>query len=759
MKKRIWSVILALALLLALAPGGAAKTLESAKAENIFFYAANAAGKAVLLKVIPLEDLKKIAHGQADGKNYYISSTDNYPTTQYCEARGVTIPELVDYVKSKTSVSGAAALGFSGGDILRLMATDSFGNYNRVWTYDELYGAPRYYFEGLFAKTGWRPAWEIAGEDNSKFGVTLEEYNEKYKVSDPYYADKRAVFDGGVVSVPILATESFSGRTTADALVASTEIGIAGYIAANGGVAAGSLKNELADTWSLRLSLPMTEADLMAAHRTSFDNFKWTYNLKLDMENAPKLPSLGTVAEPAASVTVSGDMLTIAISCATPGASVYYSFDGAPQIPYTKPVTVNVAGRDLAADPVTFYMTAVKEGWDDAGVITAKYPGLAPAFQTLYSGMASTPLTFAAQENVAASDWAAWAGASTFITIKTPSVNGYVRVDAGKYKIDNAAKTVTFDASLFPDTGSYSFVFHAAGYADKAASLTIKKPAPELTPAKNLTVGADMAFTFDDADYQNGLSLYVTPPGGESVMISASWLDRTAPGRVTLKAAYFASASCAITEPGTYKFSFVNSRCEPGTVELQLTIGGGQVTVFDDAAPGAWYYDAVRYAADAGLMNGTGGGKFSPDAPVTRGMLVTVLGRLSNAAVGDAALGVPFTDVVAGAYYAPYVAWAAENNLITGTGGGKFSPDAYITRQDLAALMLRYAKFVGNGPTGAWAIRLPYTDVAEIADYAVEGAMFCTARGLITGLPGDLFSPRGTATRAQTAAILMRFAG
>ncbi|MDR0906594.1 MAG: hypothetical protein LBN00_10560 [Oscillospiraceae bacterium] len=284
--KKLLSAILALTLLFALLViPASAKTLQSAKAEKIFFYATNADGTDVLLKVIPLADLKAISHGQADGKNYYISSTDNYPTTQFCEARGVTIPELVDYVKKVTTVNGASALGYAGEDKLYLMATDSYGNYNKNWTYNALYGQKRYYFEGLFKS--WSTAWEIAGEDNSKFGLTMAEYNAKYKDSDPNYAAKKAVFDGGVVSVPILATESFSGRTTTDTLVASTEIGIADYLKANGGVAAGSLKNMLTDETALRLALPMTEADLYAAHRTSFDNFKWTYNVKLEQSTAP----------------------------------------------------------------------------------------------------------------------------------------------------------------------------------------------------------------------------------------------------------------------------------------------------------------------------------------------------------------------------------------------------------------------------------------------------------------------------------------
>ena len=290
--KRLLTVFLTLAFVLSLcASTVSAKTISSTRGDNIFFYAMNTVGKSVLLKVIPLSDLKKLTHGEANGKNYYTSTTDNYPTTQYCEARGSTIPELIDYVKSVTAVKGVSAISFSGSDTIRFMATDSYGNYSRSWTYDQLYGMKRYYFEGLYDdKIGWNTGWEVAGEDESKFGVSLDEYNEKYKDSDPYYADKWAVFAGGEETTVILATESLSGRTTSATLTTSTELGLGEYIKANGGTVTGCLKDALTDESALRLSLPITEADLMTAHRTAYDNFKWICNMRLDMTDVPGHP-------------------------------------------------------------------------------------------------------------------------------------------------------------------------------------------------------------------------------------------------------------------------------------------------------------------------------------------------------------------------------------------------------------------------------------------------------------------------------------
>jgi hypothetical protein len=768
-RRSVLTVAAALMLAAALGLSGVldaqAKTISSARGENIFFYAENAAGKSVLLKVIPLEDLKSLSHGQLSngltgtdtGKDYYISTTDNYPTTQYCQARGITVPELVDYVKKVTTVSGASALGFSGSDALALMATDSYGSYSRSWTYDQLYGVKRYYFEGLYAPaTGWKTGWEITGEDNSKFGVDLDTYNAEYKEADPYYADKRAAFDTGTLTVPILATESLSGRTTSAALNASAELGIADYIAANSGVVAGCLSKALEDTWSLRLSLPMTEADLMAAHRTAYDNFKWIYNLRLDMANAPSFVSQGTVAAPQAAVKVSADAktITITLSCVTPGAAIFYSYDGAPQIPYTTPLTVDISGRSLSSSPITFYMTAVKEGYDDEGVITAKYPGLSPAFASLYSGMAGQDIVFSAASGVTADTWSAWTGALTGVTLKTPSANGYLTIDKSKYAVDNTTKTISFDKSLFTDAGSYSFIFHASKYADKNVSLAVKKPAPAVTAAGPYYIGGDVTLTFPDKGYQTGLAVYLKLPDGTAPMISPTYLDRSAAGRVTVKAAYFASDSCRIKEPGTYTLELSNTSYSPDTQDVSITVQAG--SGFTDVVPGSWFFDAVKYVSGEGLFSGTGEKIFSPNAPMTRAMFVTVLARLAKADTsGLMASG--FSDVDIGSWYGPSVAWAVQNKLVGGITDSLFMPDASVTREQLVTMLYRYAEFAGADTAVSVKDALnAFTDAGQVSPWAREAMAWAAGKGLIKGSDG-LAGPQGAATRAQVATIFMNY--
>jgi hypothetical protein len=178
---------------------------------------------------------------------------------------------------------------------------------------------------------------------------------------------------------------------------------------------------------------------------------------------------------------------------------------------------------------------------------------------------------------------------------------------------------------------------------------------------------------------------------------------------------------------------------------------------FTDVKESDWFYENVVYVYTNALMNGTSADKFSPGAPMTRGMLVTVLGRLhgADASAADAESG--FSDVKASQYYAPYVAWAKENGIVNGVGDGRFAPDAEITRQDLATLITRYADFAGK----EFPVTLQYAAFADednIADYAKNAVQTLYGGGIVSGKPNNIFDPKGKATRAEVAAMLQRFA-
>ena len=176
---------------------------------------------------------------------------------------------------------------------------------------------------------------------------------------------------------------------------------------------------------------------------------------------------------------------------------------------------------------------------------------------------------------------------------------------------------------------------------------------------------------------------------------------------------------------------------------------------FTDVA-GHWAEDAIDFVARNGLFNGYEDGTFAPDAPMTRGMLVTVLWRLAGAV--PAAAPADFADVAPDAWYADAVAWAQENNVVQGMGDGLFAPDGLITREQLAAMLYRYVQQQGQGFTGAWAFLLDYPDAESVSEYAYEPLCWMTMNQIIRGMGDGTLAPQGNATRAQVATMLMRFA-
>lgn len=183
----------------------------------------------------------------------------------------------------------------------------------------------------------------------------------------------------------------------------------------------------------------------------------------------------------------------------------------------------------------------------------------------------------------------------------------------------------------------------------------------------------------------------------------------------------------------------------------------GTENPFDDVKKDDWFYDDVINAVKKGLFNGTGSRSFDPNMPITRGMLVTILYRSEGEP--KASGNIPFADVAQDSYYANAVIWAKENGIVSGISETEFAPDVNITREQLAAIMFRFAKYKGTAPTGAWAIRLNYTDLESISDYAAEAVMYCTLKGIMQGRENNRFAPQENAVRAEAAAILLRFIG
>lgn len=173
---------------------------------------------------------------------------------------------------------------------------------------------------------------------------------------------------------------------------------------------------------------------------------------------------------------------------------------------------------------------------------------------------------------------------------------------------------------------------------------------------------------------------------------------------------------------------------------------------YKDVKSGRWSYNDIVYATENGYMNGKGGGYFEPEETMTRAMVVTVLYRMQGEPTVE--YKSTFSDVKRGDWYASAILWAAEKNIVNGTGNGKYEPMEDVTREQLATILLRYAQreYYANESASISG----YSDYKKIHSYALEALAWANATGLITGVTKTTLKPRSGATREQFAAILRR---
>ena len=211
-----------------------------------------------------------------------------------------------------------------------------------------------------------------------------------------------------------------------------------------------------------------------------------------------------------------------------------------------------------------------------------------------------------------------------------------------------------------------------------------------------------------------------------------------------------------VTDKGDGKYTFT---MPGGKVSVDVTFVAEKqwTNPFADVAKDAWYYDAVKYVNENGLMAGTSATTFEPDLTTTRGMIVAILHRLAGSPnIEDEIWGYPFQDVDANAYYATAVYWARMNGIVAGYSDERFGPNDTITREQMATILYRYAQYKVYDTTDK-ANLSKYTDTAQVGSYAVEAIRWANAEGLVNGTSATTLTPKGSATRAQAAAILMRF--
>jgi len=203
--------------------------------------------------------------------------------------------------------------------------------------------------------------------------------------------------------------------------------------------------------------------------------------------------------------------------------------------------------------------------------------------------------------------------------------------------------------------------------------------------------------------------------------------------------------------------------------DAHISIEEGTVIILDEEAPlgyyiafanpfidvkeSDWFYNNIAFVYTHGLFKGTSVTTFRPNDPMTRAMLAQVLANLEGVDL-SAYKTSRFSDVAVGVWYAAAVEWAADKGIVTGTGNGRFSPDAAITREQMAVMLYNYIKYKGYiVPSSAAAA---FADEERISPWALESVKAIQNMGIVSGKQGNRYDPKTTATRAEVATIFTR---
>ena len=308
----------------------------------------------------------------------------------------------------------------------------------------------------------------------------------------------------------------------------------------------------------------------------------------------------------------------------------------------------------------------------------------------------------------------------------------------------SAPSVATVDAAgkvtaVAPGTATITATTVDGGFT-AICTVTVRPDIPPANPNYRITVEATQggAVTADPTAAKAGTTVTLTPVPHRGYQV----------GTVAVTDRFGEAVAVTEQADGTYTFTMPN-----GQVTVTVTFAEAPLP-FPDVTEGDWFYDAVRYAYETGLMDGVGDSLFAPNSETTRAQLVTILYRLAGEPEVSGTSG--FTDVEAGTWYTDAVAWAAANGIVNGVSETEFAPGKDITREQLATILFRYAEAKGYD-VSARADLSAYTDADQIQSYAAESVAWAVAEGLIQGFEDNTLRPAGNATRAQIATILMRF--
>ncbi len=318
----------------------------------------------------------------------------------------------------------------------------------------------------------------------------------------------------------------------------------------------------------------------------------------------------------------------------------------------------------------------------------------------------------------------------------------------------------TYEATLLGDIQKHIDTAFSAllTKADGALSNTVK---PSSTPQTGWQ-GAD---TFQPKSQRVGDVISLST--GSGLLFTAGAATIASTGGEVIDVTEGSAASTLYAIPG-HRYLVGESATATVTIESEAAtlslVGGYQVTLsskaalpFTDISRSAWFYEPVKYVYEKKLFGGVAADQFAPQAPVTRGMLATVLHRLAGSP-GPGSEGASFHDVAAGTWYEAGVRWSAGAGVVNGMGEGAFLPEWNVTREQLAVMLYRYATDYEKRTAEPSGDLNAFRDSAAVSTWAQEGLSWAVGAGILKGDTEGSLNPGGFASRAETATMMQRFA-
>lgn len=528
---------------------------------------------------------------------------------------------------------------------------------------------------------------------------------------------------------------------------------------------------------------------------------EYTFQAKADreLEARFRLTDIEKVATPTASV--SGGQIPVGtqvtLSCATAGADIYYTTDGkAPTTASTK-----YTGPIIVSESMTIKAIAIKDGMTGSNVLTESY-SVSPDEKTYYlvnfrtlgaEGLIRAEID---GKEIKSGAWAEEGSEIVFFAEPGHSADGTILVkewaDNGRTIGGNATYTISNIQERHDITVKFELISHkysltvqnggGGGEYTKGAEVTITADTPPAGQVFDKWTGGDGG-TF--ANSASATTTFIMPPNNATVtatykpgivevtgitlnmsgaaVVSGNTLLLTAtvaPANATNKSVAWSSSNTIVAtvadglvtakSPGT---AIITARTVNGkTATCKITVNKNPALwSFNDVAPSDWFYNAVVYVYQNGIMQGTSSTSFEPYAKLNRAMMVQILYNQE----GKPSVGSPgFGDVESSEWYADAITWAADNGVVKGIGDNLFAPAQDITREQMAVILHRYCQYKN--------IELPivrpdgsFADSASVSAWAVDSVEAMFKSGILNGKGDNLFDPRGTAVRAEVAQMMM----